>query len=195
MVCDGDDPFGFRLVRVPPALYARTGRGSQSEADVFEAEQSPRPDWHAFALDRKGMLRFEPGMAKYHARLVKGRPVGAAGSFFVCDSGEVQLVDCSSRDYRIAVPDERHRTVEYVIDAFRDGPIRVADGAIFQFTRADQSRFRVSKDGILLKATDVRLFLGSSVARGVEDANATSVDPESTGHVEGDRLRKRRALG
>ena len=56
------------------------------------------------------------------------------------------------------MPDEAHRAVHYVIDAFRTSPdFRLAPIARFRFTRPDRSKFRVAADGQLLPERDFQV--------------------------------------
>ena len=135
------------------------------------------------------------GLASATSNSSGGARVGAAGRFWVDRTGAIAAVDCASTDYPILVPDESHRTVHYVIGAFRGSPdFRMAPIARFRFTRPDRSQFRVAADGQLLPEREFKIVDRPRDSAPRPDADPPPVDDQSPRGEEGDGLGQRLAF-
>jgi len=198
MTSRGDEPGSFALASPPPKFIEKMGRGSGKVVPVFEPAAARAPlasGWYTFVLDEKSRFRLVVGTGRRHVEFVRGARVGAAGRFWVDRAGAIAAVDCSSTDYPILVTDQAHRTVHYVIDAFRTSPdFSLAPIARFRFTRPDRSQFRVATDGQLLPERDFKVVDRPRDSASRPDADPPPFDDQSPGGEEGDGLGQRRAL-
>jgi len=166
----------FSLSGPPPRTYTAKSSKKRLVVPIFEPYQEALPleaGYYTFVIDGRGRFRVERGNTSSHAGMVGTEPVGAAGHFVITRAGKVGRVVCTSRDYRICIPDQNHMTVRFVIDAFhRHQAFDVSPHAIFSFTRGLAESFCVSVEGELLEDTEERRRLYEEEGQGHEEGCA-----------------------
>ena len=145
----------FSLSGPPPRTYYAKSSKKRPLVPVFEPYHEALPleaGYYTFVIDERGRFRVERGNTSSHAGMVGGETVGAAGHFVITRVGKVGRVACISRDYRFRIPNERHATVRFVIDAFhRHQAFDVSPHAIFQFSKGLAESFWVGANGEVIE--------------------------------------------